>query len=93
VAPAFWKVLRPPLLVWAKLLHAGRWLADPGRSAESVSRQLEYSSGAAFRRAQRTYVGATPTQAREGGGLRFVLRRFLDACGLGDSVVFDRSVA
>jgi AraC-like DNA-binding protein len=81
------------LLVWAKLLHAGRWLADPGRSAESVSRQLEYSSGAAFRRALRTYVVATPTQAREGGGLRFVLRRFLDACGLGDSVVFDRSVA
>ena len=81
------------LLVWAKLLHAGRWLTDPGRSAESVSRQLEYSSGAAFRRALRTHVGATPTRVKEGGGLRYVLRHFLDACGLGDSVVFDRSVA
>ncbi|MDH3205084.1 MAG: AraC family transcriptional regulator [Gemmatimonadota bacterium] len=81
------------LLIWAKLLHAGRWLTDPGRSAESISRQLEYSSGAAFRRALRAYVGATPTEVKEGGGLRFVLRRFLDACGLGGSVVFDRSVA
>lgn len=81
------------LLLWAKLLHAGRWLLDPGRSGESVSRQLEYSSGAAFRRALRTYVGSTPTEVREGGGLRLVLGHFLDACGLGDSVVFDRSVA
>jgi AraC-like DNA-binding protein len=81
------------LLIWAKLLHAGRWLTDPGRSAESVSRQLEYSSGAAFRRALRTYVGATPTEVKEAGGLRCVLHHFLDACRLGDSVVFDRSVA
>jgi len=81
------------LLIWAKMLHAARWLSDPDRSAESVSRQLEYSSGAAFRRALRTYVGATPTGVKEDGGLRMVLQRFLDACGLGDSVVFDRSVA
>ena len=78
------------LLIWAKLLHAGRWLTDPGRSAESVSRQLDYSSGAAFRRTLRTYLGATQTEVKEGGGLRLVLWRFLDACGLGDSVVFDR---
>jgi len=81
------------LLIWAKMLHASRWLADPGRSAESVSRQLEYSSGAAFRRALRTYLGVTPTELKERGGLRLALQRFLDACGLGDSVVFDRSVA
>jgi len=81
------------LLIWAKLLHAGRWLTDPGRSAQSISRQLAYSSGAAFRRALRTYVGATPTEVKEGGGLRIVLRRFLDCCGLSDSVVLDRSVA
>jgi AraC-like DNA-binding protein len=81
------------LLIWAKLLHAARWLTDPGRSAESVSRQLEYSSGAAFRRALRTYLGVTPTELKGGGGLWLALQRFLDACGLGDSVVFDRSVA
>lgn len=73
-------------LIWAKLLHAGSWLADPGRSAESVARQLEYSSGAAFRRALRNYVGMRPMEVRARGGLRPVLIRFLDACGLGDSV-------
>ena len=70
------------LLIWAKLLHAGRWLSDPGRTGESVSRQLEYSSGAAFRRALRNYMGATPTELREGGGLRVVLQRFVDVHGL-----------
>lgn len=74
------------LLVWAKLLHAGRWLLDPARSAESVSRQLEYSSGGAFRRALRNYLGVTPTAVREAGGLPPVLDRFLDVCGLGDSL-------
>lgn len=81
------------MLTWAKLLHAGRWLGDPGRSAQSVSRQLEYSSGAAFRRALRRYATLTPSQVREHGGLNVVLERFLDACGLRDSVLRGRSVA
>lgn len=68
------------LLVWARLLHAGRWLPDPARSAESVSRQLEYSSGAAFRRALKNYTGATPTEVIDGGGVFFVLEKFLSAC-------------
>jgi len=70
------------LLVWARLLHAGRWLTDPGRSAESVSRQLDYSSGAAFRRALRHYAGATPTRVIEAGGFPFVLKRFVARNGL-----------
>ena len=70
------------LLVWARLLHASRWLTDPGRSAESVSRQLDYSSGAAFRRALRSYAGVTPTEVVEAGGLRFLLDRFLVHCGI-----------
>jgi len=69
------------LLLWTRLLHAGLWLSEPGRTAESVSRQLEYSSGAAFRRALKHYTGATPTQVIERGGLPFVLRRFQSACG------------
>lgn len=81
------------LLLWAKLLHAGRWLAEPGRSAESVSRQLEYSSGAAFRRALRNYVDATPTEIIQGGGIRLVIRRFLDVCGLRDTLRDRRFVA
>jgi AraC-like DNA-binding protein len=70
------------LLTWARLLHAGRWLEEPGRTGESVSRQLEYSSGAAFRRALKQYTGATPTQVAERGGLDFVLARFIERCGL-----------
>jgi AraC-like DNA-binding protein len=70
------------LLTWARLLHAGRWLEEPGRTGESVSRQLEYSSGAAFRRALKQYTGATPTQVSERGGLDFVLARFVERCGL-----------
>jgi AraC-like DNA-binding protein len=81
------------LLVGAKLLHAGRWLGDPGRTAESVSRQLGYSSGAAFRRALRSYVDLTPSAVRGFGGLRPVLGSFLDACGLPNTVQGDRSVA
>ena len=70
------------LLVWARLLHAGRWLADPGRSGQSVARQLEYANGSVFRRALREYTGATPAQVVAGGGLRFVLDRFREECGL-----------
>lgn len=70
------------LLTWARMLHAGVWLTDPGRTAESVSRQLAYSSGAAFRRALRNYVGATPTQVVEQGGITKVLERFVQACDL-----------
>jgi AraC-like DNA-binding protein len=81
------------LLTWAKLLHAGRWLSDPGRSGQSVSRQLEYSSGSAFRRALRVYAGMTPGEVRFAGGLAPILQRFLDACGLPLSVLRDRSVA
>jgi AraC-like DNA-binding protein len=64
-------------LLWSRLFHAGRWLEEPGRTGESVGRQLEYSSGAAFRRALKHYTGATPTQVREGGGLKLILRQFL----------------
>lgn len=64
-------------LLWTRLFHAGRWLEEPGRTGESVGRQLEYSSGAAFRRALKHYTGATPTAIREGGGLKMVLRHFL----------------
>ena len=81
------------LLVWARLLHAGRWLEDPGRSAESVSRQLEYSSGAAFRRALRNYVDTTPTETREAGGFAFVLDRFLASCSVDRDRSADRSAA
>jgi AraC-like DNA-binding protein len=70
------------LVLWSRMLHAGRWVGEPGRSAESVSRQLGYANGSAFRRALRNYVGGTPTEVAEGGGLGLVLERFVDACDL-----------
>lgn len=81
------------LLVWARLLHAGSWLGDPGRTGQSVSRQLEYSSGAAFRRALKNYTGATPTLVISRGGLAFVMRHFLDDCGFMTPVGARASVA
>jgi AraC-like DNA-binding protein len=70
------------LLIWVRLFHAGFWLEEPGRTGESVSRQLEYSSGAAFRRALKLYTGATPMEITQAGGLGFVLERFVQSCGL-----------
>jgi AraC-like DNA-binding protein len=81
----FKKVGLPSLghfLLWAKLFHAGHWLEESGRTGESVGRQLEYSSGAAFRRALKLYTGATPTEVREGGGVRLILKHFLRRHGL-----------
>jgi len=68
------------LLLWGRLLQAAVWLGEPGRTAESVSRQLEYSSGGAFRRMLRTRLNATPSALIAAGGLPFVLDRFLQSC-------------
>lgn len=64
------------MMVWARMMHAGHWLPDPGRSGESVSRQLEYANGSVFRRALRNYVGLTPTTLARQGGLKLVLGAF-----------------
>jgi len=66
------------LLLWSRLFHAAHWLEEPGRSGESISRQLEYSSGSAFRRALKHYTGATPSEIARGGGLSLVLRGFIE---------------
>lgn len=71
------------LLSWARLLHAGQWLTDPGRTGQSVARQLDYANGSTFRRALRNFVGLTPTQVVLGGGFRIVCEAFMDLCGLG----------
>jgi len=69
------------LQLWARLFHAATWLADPGRSAESVSVQLEYADGSGFRRALRGCTGQTPTELMEAGGVSRVLELFLGECG------------
>lgn len=78
------------LLTWTRLLHAGLWLTEPGRSGESVSRQLEYANGSTFRRALRNYVGSTPTEVVRGGGLVVVMGAFADACAF-DAQPFRRA--
>ena len=70
------------LLTWSRLLHAGAWLADPGRSGESVSRQLGYANGSTFRRALRHFVGLRPSAVATSGGLRVVLDAFFEATTL-----------
>lgn len=70
------------LLLWSRLLHAGSWLPDPGRSGESVSRQLEYANGAVFRRALRNATGMTPTRVIEAGGLGAVYEAFAETYSL-----------
>jgi AraC-like DNA-binding protein len=81
------------LLAWIRLLHAAEWLGDPGRTGQSVSRQLEYSSGAAFRRALKNYTGATPTLAVAKGGMPFVLGHFLRDSGFEQAARDRTSVA
>jgi len=81
------------LLVWSRLFHAAHWLEEPARSGESISRQLEYSSGSAFRRALKHYTGATPSEIARGGGLTLVLGGFLDRVRGGASEVDEVSVA
>lgn len=70
------------LLGWARLLHAGHWMPDPGRSGESVGRQLEYANGSTFRRALRHYVGVTPTELAASDGLDVVLGALVRHTGL-----------
>lgn len=68
------------LLLWLRIVYGLNWLLEPGRSVESVARQLGYSSGAAFRRAIKVTVGGRPTPLRNAGGVAAALDGFLAAC-------------
>lgn len=81
------------LLVWAKLLHAARWAGDPGRTGESISRQLDYANGSVFRRTVRNSLGATPSDLRRGDGFGRVLERFAREVGLDHAAVDGKSAA
>ena len=69
------------LLLWLRVLYGLQWLQEPGRSVESVAYQLGYSSGAAFRRAIRSTLGARPTPLRNVEGLDHAVSLFLRECG------------
>jgi AraC-like DNA-binding protein len=68
------------LLLWLRIIYGLHWLLEPGRSVESVARQLGYSSGAAFRRAIKVTVGGRPGPLRNRTGLERALEGFVAAC-------------
>jgi AraC-like DNA-binding protein len=80
------------LLAWCCVLHAAR-LLDDGRSADSVARTLELSSGSALRRSVMRLTGLRPLELRERGGLRLACALFLRACGEDDDGVAARARA
>lgn len=67
------------LLAWRRLLHAARLLED-GRSADSVARTLDFSSGSALRKCLRRASGMRPRELVSRGGLAFLAERFVAAC-------------
>lgn len=68
------------LLAWRRLLHAAR-LLDDRRSADSVARTLEFSSGSALRKSMKRLTGLRPGDLARGGGLRLMSSLFLAECG------------
>jgi AraC-like DNA-binding protein len=65
------------LLTWGRLLLAAHLLEDSSRSAERVSKSLQFPSATAFRNTCQRQLGATPSEIRERGGARFVKGLFL----------------
>jgi len=68
------------LLAWRRLLHAARLLED-GRSADSVARSLEFSSGSALRKSLKQVTGLRPRELPTRGGLRLLATLLLRRCG------------
>lgn len=68
------------LLLWLRVLYGLHWLAEPGRSLESIADQLGYSSGAAFRRAIQATSGARGVPPRTYRSFHAALTRFLAEC-------------
>lgn len=76
-----WGVPTPGrLLLWLRVLYGLRWLAEPGRSLESIAEQLGYSSGAAFRRAIQATLGVRGAPLRTNRTFHTALQRFLTEC-------------
>jgi AraC-like DNA-binding protein len=73
------------LLAWRRLLHAAR-LLDDGRSADSVARALDFSTGSAMRKCLRRYTGLRPGELRRAGAFAALAALFLARCGVAGSV-------
>lgn len=73
--------LPPPeeLLAWRRLLHAAR-LLDDGRSADSVARAMDFSTGSALRKSLKRLTGFLPGELRRQGGFGALATLFLRRC-------------
>jgi AraC-like DNA-binding protein len=69
----------PPqkLITWGRLIVAAQMLEDETRTADGVTRLLDFPSGSAFRNACQRYLGATPHEIRAQGGAAWVAGRFV----------------
>lgn len=70
------------LLAWRRLLHAAR-LLDDGRSADSVARTMDFSTGSALRKSLKRHTGLRPGELRRQGGFGALAALFLRRCGGG----------
>jgi len=58
------------LLAWMRVLLACELLDDPGRTVLSVAHTCGYSSDSGLRRITQKFLGASPTELRDGGAFR-----------------------
>lgn len=65
------------LLLWGRLLQAGRLLESRGTTAEEVAHRLGYATASGLRRALKSHCGCPPTVVAERGGLSWVLQCFI----------------
>jgi len=70
------------LLAWRRLLHACR-LLDDGRSADSVARAMDFSTGSALRKSLKRLTGLRPGELRRQGAFSAAAALFLRRCGGG----------
>jgi AraC-like DNA-binding protein len=66
------------LIGWCRVYGVARLLADPRRSVAQVARVLNFSSESDLRRMVSRYLGCTPTQLRDGGGVSLVTAALRD---------------
>lgn len=65
------------LLLWGRLLQAGRLLESRGTTAERVAHRLGYATASGLRKALKIHCGCPPTVVAERGGLSWVLQSFI----------------
>lgn len=69
------------LLLWLRVLHGLYWVREPGRSLESIARQLGYSSGPAFKRAIVATLGEMPTRYKAHEAFDAAVELMITECG------------